>query len=290
MTPDLNALDGRLETAGAGPVPTPDTRIRHDVVVVASGKGGVGTSTLAGLLALGVAREGRSTLIVDADGSPGSLPLLFDTPAVSGFMGAVARGATPDDLAVPVAPGLTMVAFDGRDPARRPGPSRGKRTASFRRLSSLYDEVDVSVIDAGSRLDTVTAACSGGAGRLITVTEPDRISVASNYALLKALETRIPGLPLEILVNRRSGPAAHGVFSPLRTAVDYFLHRSVTFAGAVPEDETLRRGVEEGDSLQSLPESTEAARALRRIATRIITEIDEGAEPASSSDSPRGRS
>lgn len=286
MTLDVD--DIRLESVESGPE-NGVSRIRDDVTVVASGKGGVGTSTVAALLALGFAGQGRSTLVVDAASTPGSLPLLLDAPEASGFLATRGTGRDPSDLAEAVTPNLSLIAFDGLDRGLR-RVSRGRRTAGFRRLSSAYDEFDATVIDAGARLDAVWSACSAGAGRLLAVTGPERIAVAANYGLLKTMETRFPRLPLEVLVNRRSGNAARGVFSPLRSAVDYFLHRSVGFAGAVPRDQELRERVDGGASLQDLTENSAAAHAARRIATRILTEMDGSAGSASPVPSPPGRS
>ena len=71
------------------------------VVALASGKGGVGTSTAAALLGAAVAATGRRVLLVDAVGHLGTLhELLAVTPLHS--LGALRRGLEPQALVTPV--------------------------------------------------------------------------------------------------------------------------------------------------------------------------------------------
>ena len=71
----------------------------------------------------------------------------------------------------------------------------------LRRVSGLYERFDLVVVDGGSRLDSVMAACAAGAGRLVGVTTPDRIAQAAVYALLKVTRGRFGALPTELVVR-----------------------------------------------------------------------------------------
>jgi len=65
-------------------------------VVVAAGKGGVGSSTAAAALALIAARDGASVLIVSVDGRPGLGPLLGGQPldSVDRVLRTIGKGAS----------------------------------------------------------------------------------------------------------------------------------------------------------------------------------------------------
>lgn len=67
------------------------SQIRH-VVAVVSGKGGVGKSTVTGLLALATAKAGYKTGILDADITGPSIPRLF---GVEGPLSATDQGMLP---------------------------------------------------------------------------------------------------------------------------------------------------------------------------------------------------
>src|SRR5436190_16300943 len=76
------------------------------VLVVASGKGGVGTSLLASLIALGA--SGR-VLLVDATEGNGALHLLFGVRPSCGLWNLYERGGLVEDALIEVG-GITLVA------------------------------------------------------------------------------------------------------------------------------------------------------------------------------------
>ena len=70
----VGALDGVAEVR----VALMADKVRRQVVVVGSGKGGVGKSTLTANLAVALARAGRKVGVVDADIYGPSQPMLLD--------------------------------------------------------------------------------------------------------------------------------------------------------------------------------------------------------------------
>lgn len=84
-------------------------RPRPGVIVVGSGKGGVGTSVIVALLGLQAMRQGEHVLLVDADEAVGSLHLMFGVSDPGPGLGSLrAAGVTPTSLLLPVAPGLAL--------------------------------------------------------------------------------------------------------------------------------------------------------------------------------------
>jgi ATP-binding protein involved in chromosome partitioning len=97
--PDLKI--GRHPTPQAGPAAVPGVR---RIVAIASGKGGVGKSTLAANLAVALAREGRRTGLLDAD---------IYGPSQPRMMGVSERPKSPDGKTIlPLtAHGVTMMSI-----------------------------------------------------------------------------------------------------------------------------------------------------------------------------------
>lgn len=110
------------QTAPELPPPSPITGIRH-IVAVASGKGGVGKSTVATNLAVGLAREGYRVGLLDADVYGPSLPRMmgvYEQPIANerGIVPVLAHGVhcvslgllVPEDQAIiwrgPIVTGL----------------------------------------------------------------------------------------------------------------------------------------------------------------------------------------
>jgi MinD-like ATPase involved in chromosome partitioning or flagellar assembly len=240
-------------------------------VVFGSGKGGTGTSTLAGLLAVGVAAAGSRVLLVDGSVGLGSLHLYLGVEAGMGWE-ALKNGASVEDLLVKVTDKLTLLPGGTAEDAGAAGVSPAERQALFRRISSVYSAYDLVVIDGGSRLDSVLAACAPGVGRLVAVSTPDRVSLAATYALVKVLDGKLPGLPVSVLVNRGEENAAES----LRGAALRFLSRSLDSVGAVPDDECLRAGVNAGMDIQDAAVGSPAAAAILEAGTRFVRDLRPG--------------
>src|SRR5687767_8334719 len=83
---------------------------RPTCVLVASGKGGVGTSSIAALTALSAVERGHSVLLVDASETAGSLHHLFGVRPTHGLWMLVDSRVRPDQVVSDVGDNLMLVA------------------------------------------------------------------------------------------------------------------------------------------------------------------------------------
>ncbi len=243
------------------------------VVVVGSGKGGVGTSTVSALLALAAAAEGRKVLLLDGDESAGSLHLLLGLTDAGPGIGSLRGGdLTPRDLLRRLGKNLWFLPGGGGGADATLALALGERRALFRRVAGLYDEFDLVVLDGGSHLTSVMAACGAGAERLLALTTPDRVAMAATYALLKVGTERFPCLPMEIVVNGTDPASAEEVFRMMFLAGSRFLRLEVPYGGSIPRDPELEQLHAEGRSLRSVDFGTAAPRAAERLHARLASE------------------
>jgi len=235
--------------------------------LVASGKGGAGTSTVAGLLALMATRPGSSVLLVDGDVQFGVQHLLFGVAPAPG-LAALRRGeADPLGLPTSIQDGLMLLCGG---PCAEDRPLAGVEIGvALRRASTLTRSFDVSVVDAGSRYATVSAALGAGVGRLLAVCRPERISIAATYALIKHVWSRFGDFPVHVLVNAADPAQAQTTFQALSSGCERFLGRSVGMAGAIPQDPGLAMRLAEGVGLGKHPQDGPAHEAARFVATRL---------------------
>lgn len=251
---------------------------RGTVTVFGAGKGGVGTSTLAGLTALGLARAGVSVLAVDADETVGSLHLLFGLPLESAGLGTLRGGRVqPEELVVEVAPGLSLLPGGAGGVEATLAIAAAERRVLLRRVAALYERFDAVVVDGGSRLDSVMGACAAGAGRLVAVTTRDRIAQASAYALLKVAQARFPSLPVQLAVNRAAEAEARDAYELVDGAARTFTGRGVPFAASIPEDGALAGALALGQPLQAVGAAGAAAEATALLADALQADADAAA-------------
>lgn len=284
MSAQLDALRSYVGTRRAvGAAGARGGDVAPRVVVVGSGRGGVGTSVTAALLALSVAALGRSVLLVDADEHVGPLRYLLGVP-MRHALGALRGGVDVDALLVPVSATLTLLP-GGPSPDGDATPSAmhdapvtpAERRALLRRVAALYPRYDLVVVDGGSRLDTVSACCDaalagplGDATRLAVVASEDAIGLASAYALVKAVAQRAPGIATDVLAARQDAPAATHAFAQLEEATQHFLQRPLRLLGAVPNDGSLDVALRAGMPLQDAAAGSPAAVAVHDIALTLV--------------------
>jgi flagellar biosynthesis protein FlhG len=223
-------------------------------VVVGSGKGGVGKSVVSVLLAGRLAAEGRQVLLVDGSQNLGNLHVLLGVPRAARLEHLLSDRLAVRGLLVPVSDGLTLL------PADSGGEHLYAMTAVDRarlhhRLSTLYDEFDAVVVDAGAGLESVVRVATMRATRCVIITAPEPAALTDAYATIKIVHLQVADLPIDVLVNRVQDPAeGPQAFERLITATRRFLQRDLRFLGALWEDEAIRRAVRvPGQLCQGLP-------------------------------------
>jgi flagellar biosynthesis protein FlhG len=273
----LDALRAALGTR-AQPVGAPSDG--PPILILASGRGGSGTSLASALLALAAAGDGLRTLLIDADDLVGPQRLLLGATAATPW--DALRGGALDArrLPVPITATLSLVAGGRSDPRDRPGRadqpllSAAERRACFTRLHTLADGHALVVIDAGARLESVLAAIDASRRgiRLVAVTAgQDPIALAAAYALLKAVHARHPALSLDLLTNRLDDATAVRVADTVARGAEQFLGRSIAFAGALPADPALDAALRAGMPFLDAVTGSPVAVAAHDTVLRLVS-------------------
>ncbi len=236
-------------------------------IVVGSGKGGVGKSVAAVAFATAFAASGRRTLLVDGNQNLGNLHVLLAVRPQLTLEAVVQGEAEPADLVTPVADNLWLLPAASGD-AMLHGLNATDRARLHRRVSALYGDYDVVVVDAAAGLESAMRCAAMRATRLVVITIPEPTALTDAYALIKIVTSQVPDLPVDILVNRVTEPTeGRGAFDRLAAAADRFLHREINYLGAVPEDNGMRNEVRDPQRLMDVSSANHALATLRAMAT-----------------------
>lgn len=238
-------------------------------LVMGSGKGGVGKSVLTLLAAGKLARAGHRVLLMDGTQNLGNLHVLLGIRPQYRLEDLLEEGGRASDLLHPVADQVWLLPSDsGAQSLYSLSPA--DRARLHHRLSGLYDDFDVVLIDAGSGLESAVRVATMRATRLITVTAPEPTALTDSYALIKVVTFQIPDLPIDVIVNRTldtiDGQEAYG---RLAQAAARFLRRGIHWLGEVPEDGTLRKAARETSGLLQEQPGAAAWEAMTLITSRL---------------------
>jgi len=232
-----------------------DTR----VIAVASGKGGVGKSSLSANIAVALSQLGRRTGILDADIYGHSIPHI---------LGIHQKPVAVDEMIVPpVKDGLKLMSIgfflDGNEPVMWRGPMLHRALEQF--LTDVHwGELDVLVVDMPPGTGDVSISLGQLLPRaeVVVVTTPQKL--AQDVASRAASMARKTNMRLLGVVENMSGDV-FGSGGGQELAHEL----GVPLLGTVPLDPALREQGDAGVPVVAGRPETESARAIVAIAEAI---------------------
>jgi MinD-like ATPase involved in chromosome partitioning or flagellar assembly len=220
-------------------------------------------------MALSAAQSERRVLLIDATESGGTLHHLFGArPARSIWMLSRPNAELRETL-ITIDDSLTLIAGGTAAGASTPR-NDDERRAALATVSQVFGAFDLIVIDGGSRLDTVTAIVETLDPRILLATSADRLALAANYALVKALRARREDLEISVVANRNGAAVAEEACEFLISACSHFLGRAIEIAGVVPDDPCLQAAIGAGMSVRDALEDSPGAHAAREVLKTIV--------------------
>lgn len=242
---------------------------RARVVSIASGKGGVGKTSVAVNLAASLAASGRRVCLLDADLGLANVDILLGLfPTVT--LEDVLFGGLPLERALlPVAPNLDVL--PGSSGVQRMAAlSTQARTRLVREMEKLAG-YDFLLIDNSPGISPQIVSLCLSSQEIILVTTPEATSITDAYALFKVLAGRgLARRPL-LLVNRARGEEqARLVFERIDATARQYLGQGCGFLGLIPDDPNLARSAALRRPLGEVAAAAPATRGFHALAASLV--------------------
>ena len=252
-----------------------------NVIAVASGKGGVGKSTISVNLAVALAQAGASVGLLDADITGPNIPLML------GLEGQ--PKASPEGKILPLERhGVKAISIQFFVPEGQPivwrGPLVGGAIQQFLR-DVAWGELDYLVVDLppGTSDAQLTLAQSVPIGGAVLVTTPQEVAlqdVGKALAMLRRMSVPVLGIVenMSAFVCPHCGEATE-IFG--RGGGERFAEQQgIEFLGKVPLDITVRQGGDVGVPAVAQREPGPASIALASLARTVAARMSVRAETA----------
>jgi ATP-binding protein involved in chromosome partitioning len=259
-----------------------------NVIAVASGKGGVGKSTVSVNIAVALAQVGAKVGLIDADITGPNIPMMLGVDGQP--------KATEDQKRIlPLERhGVKCISIQFFVPQGQPivwrGPLIGGAIQQFLR-DVEWGELDYLVIDLppGTSDAQLTLAQAVPLGGAVLVTTPQEVSlsdVSKALAMFKRLSVPILGVVENMTAFVCPGCGeSHEIFG--RGGGERFAaEHGIPYLGGIPLDVTVRQGGDVGVPAVAQREPGPAARALTAVAGAVAAHVSvraaaaEGAQPA----------
>ncbi|WXJ81431.1 Flagellum site-determining protein YlxH [Moorella humiferrea] len=236
------------------------------VIAIASGKGGVGKTNIAVNLGLILARQGRRTLLFDADLGLANVDILLGLIPRYSLKDVVGGERRLEEIIVCGPHGLLLVpgASGVQELADLAPPVRDRLIGE---LTSLAMGLDVILVDAGAGINRTVLSFAAAAGEAIVVAMPEPTSITDAYGLIKGLYRL--NVTMHLLINRAGWTEGRQAADRLRGACQRFLQLDLPLLGIIPEDPRVGQAVRRQQPFCQAYPTCPAARALEEAAARL---------------------
>lgn len=230
-------------------------------ISMASGKGGVGKTTVVANLGVALAKLGQKTLVVDADIAMANLSLLFGIQSAPITLHDVLMGGAeiydamydgPFGLKI-IPSGLSLTSYRKVEPQKMEGL-----------LSRVKNEFDFILVDVPAGIGDNAIAAMSSSGETILVVTPDPASLADALKT-KLMAERIGVKPVGVIVNMVRRIKGEATEEDVRHVLE------LPVLGSIPEDIEVRKSflMRRPQPVVLRKPNAEASLAFMRIAARL---------------------
>jgi flagellar biosynthesis protein FlhG len=239
------------------------------LLTVASGKGGVGKTSLTLSLATLLAKQGRTVLVLDADTGLANADIQLNLQPTKDLAHVLAGQATLAEIQLRTPQGFTLL--PGRaGHAGLINPAQGQLQQLIGQLHSLSRQFDVTLIDAAAGVHNAVLSLCAAAHHTLLVTTPDPAAFMDAYALIKVLWQQHGVANAQLLINQSSAREAQLVHTRLNAACQHFLQLApLPLMGHIPTCKAYAQAVRAHQLPAVAAPHSPALAALNTIGTQL---------------------
>ncbi len=231
-----------------------------EIYVVASGKGGVGKSSLTVLLGRALTQMGKKILLIDSDIGLRSLDIILGVQERVIFTwGDVLSDICDAEQAIIKQDGLSLLA----------APMTVTEDFTIEKVSAFFEsfknDYDYIFIDAGAGISGNISLAMCAATNALIISTPDNVCVRSvSFAANMFFDAGFEPDNVRLIVNKFDRKATG--LRKLLNVDDVIDSTGVRLIGVVPNDRRIEFCCPKG---QSLPKDSDSVKAIERIARRV---------------------
>ncbi|MCG0278134.1 MAG: MinD/ParA family protein [Thermanaeromonas sp.] len=238
------------------------------VIAVASGKGGVGKTSIAVNLSLALAKKHQQVMLLDADLGMANVDILFGLVPRWDLTQVIKGERQLKEIIMPGPEGVLLIP-GGSGVRELADLSLEQQESLLQSLREVTSGMDFLLVDTSAGISRQVLTFVAAAGEGIVVTTPEPTALTDAYGLIKGLSRLKVKLHLVVnrAVNLREGREAA---ERLQAVAERFLSFKLSFLGVIPEDKAVSLAVRAQKPLLLYYPASAAARAIEELAERLL--------------------
>ena len=243
------------------------------VIGIASGKGGVGKTTISVNLAIALTKLGKKVALIDADLGLANAQILLGANAPFNLSDVVNDRKEIKDVAIETRQGLILV----------PGASGNSEVANLNSLQTqaliqnlfeAYSGLDIIIVDSAAGLSSSNLTFIRACDLRLVVMQDEPASIADAYGLIKLQSREKRMNDLFILPNRvESQAGGQKLFEKMNGVCMRFLEEPVGYLHSLEEDDLMREASRRREDIFEKYPNSKLAISFTALAQKLTTEI-----------------
>ncbi len=239
------------------------------VIAVTGGKGGVGKSNVSVNLGIALAEMGRRVVLLDADLGLANIDILLGISSNKTIENVLQGECDLKDIMVRGPGGIRIVpASSGTQKLSQLNSL--EHAGLIQAFSDIGDDMDVLIVDTAAGISDTVLSFVRAAQEVLMVVTDEPTSITDAYAQIKLLNRDYGLFRFRIVANMvRTPQEGSALFAKLSKVTDRFLDVAMQYAGAIPQDDALKRAVQRQKAVIEAYPRSKAATAFRALAKKV---------------------
>jgi len=237
-------------------------------IVITSGKGGVGKTSLSVSLAIAIAQDGKSVTLLDADLGLANINVILGIIPKYNLYHVIKGKKKLKEIIIEVPEGIKIIA--GASGFQQLANLDVKQRDEFINSISELANDDFLIVDTGAGISQNVLSFVMAADEVIVVTTPEPTAITDAYGIIKAIASQSNEKHIKLIVNRAQSVAeGKRVAQRVINIAGQFLNIKVEELGFVYEDLYVPKSVRNQKPFIVSYPSCKASGCVKVIADRI---------------------
>ncbi|MCE9499444.1 MAG: MinD/ParA family protein [Leptospira sp.] len=239
------------------------------IIAIASGKGGVGKTTLSVNLGISIARAGNKVLIFDGDLGLANINVLLGIIPKYNLYHVVKGHKSLKEIVIQTTEGVDIIA-GASGYSQLANLNETQRNNLIKGFSEL-GHYDYMIIDTGAGISSNVIGLVMPAHEVLVITTPEPTAITDSYGLIKSIVSQTKEKNLKIIVNRaRSAIEGKKVADRVIDISGQFLEVQVEPLGFIFQDDEVERSIREQKPYILNSPNCKASACLTRITHTLL--------------------